>query len=447
MSCSRALELPELLDYIVDFLGDDGPALKACSYVSNAWGTSTARHLFLNLDINPELPRHRIQIAGDDENAILDAAAFELSYTWLVTRHRVVDNVRAIELWTTSTYEYEASSLHPKCASSAFIVDLMATFHRLRSLNVFVYGPLALSTPSRRTPSSPLKLESLGIHCRPWQETLPLQEVLAHVQEVEDLVWGGVMDGDLRILAEEGEAALIPCTKVTESIRLIRTDAEDVPTTCRSLAAFFDTSDVTSILFQEYWPGGLATSDAFKIFCQKHAPRVEHLGFLTGAMTPNEMGTGDVGAYLIDSVSKRRRSFFAAADDMLRFDLSRWTEVPPSIELNIALNTMHRREEVRLWSILIGILLTAPMKSLLHIFIDFTLISTGLSQSTILQSLAVLDWNLLDRILDRQSGLRTLLISFSPIHANVSINSGELEDFVRERLSSGASQLVQFWHL
>lgn len=89
------------------------------------------------------------------------------------------------------------------------------------------------------------------------------------------------------------------------------------------------------------------------------------------------------------------------------------------------------------------ILLSAPPGSLLHISISLSFTIQELSLWKAMWILANLNWDLLDSIVDRQASLRTLKIHFS---AHSPLAFGELEDFVREKISSRVSQVVSFSH-
>lgn len=113
MNCFRApFQLPELLDHIIDFLGDDRSALKASYLVSDTWSISAARHLFSSLRLDPEHPRYIIRTTNNDYGGY-DAAAFECDYAWLMTRPRIVDHVQSIYFFhRLSTGIYATACVH-----------------------------------------------------------------------------------------------------------------------------------------------------------------------------------------------------------------------------------------------------------------------------------------------------------------------------------------------
>lgn len=303
MHCSRVLQVPELLDYIIDFLKGKIPLLKTCSLVSQAWSISAARHLFSTILINPELPHHRIQATDNDEDDITDTDAFELSYTWLITRPRVINNVRTISIYIWEATEQATSGA--RCISYTFVFDTLSRFHRLRSLSILADGPLHVSplSPSHCTTASLLKLETLAIDCsRDEVEQIPMREMLACVHEVRNLVLVGMdYEACLRSLVEEknGGAAIAPTTKVTKSIKPTLVSTKNVVAMCRMLASIFDISDATSIVFEESWPKGAFPYDTFNTFTQEHVPNLEHLRFCSDTIRSLVLFGWNVGVYTL----------------------------------------------------------------------------------------------------------------------------------------------------
>lgn len=312
--CSRALKIPELLDYIVNFLGDDLPALKASSLVCSTWCKAAARQLFSTLHIDPHDPLGlHIWIADDDDGKkLVGEAAFELSYIWLVTRPRIVDNVKTISIsnWFVNQQQTSPSQQptgdHGQCP--ALIVDIMATFHQLRNLVIFRHEgwrtPITLSSYMLSTPLSRLKLEVLDVRCdiidnvdRPG-EYLLLRDLLVHVEEVKSLtLWDTVINLWPPWRVEWGSVSPVSRTRLG-SFTLPNTRMWNFPSISHVLVSLFDMSGFTRIALEKYWP--YRSVDTFNTFIQGFTSQIEGFGFsIDESTTWREGPIWTPGAYFL----------------------------------------------------------------------------------------------------------------------------------------------------
>lgn len=183
---TRRVLCAELVDHILGYLrlDDDQQSLSTCSFVCKMWAESAARHVLSTIFINPT-----ILVQGDDGIIPAYFAARECP--------RVTRNARDVKLKTTKaeqTKRIRGDELSLNIVPVQLIADIVATFPRLRSIEIFEVWigttiPESLSTlPFARTTPPAGAIRKLVIECSlNIYNTLPLRDLLDIFTEIKTL--------------------------------------------------------------------------------------------------------------------------------------------------------------------------------------------------------------------------------------------------------------------
>lgn len=272
-----ALTIPEIVDQIVQVLGNDRSGLTCCSLVCREWANLTARYLFATITFNPTYLSR--SLAND--------TLLRPMHAWLVNKPRVVNNVREVIIDPARNAPMSFPTLNAfSYICPQLIGDIHATFPHLRSMQFatayFVTEPhpsllsdYPFSVPSTTSPISRLVLHVVS---STFVKT-PMVDVLGAFSGVDTLVLrvgGRLIDSSLA--STQKSAPLLHRSRVRA---LVVRDATSLTADrlWRMLGLSVDPNSLVSLSVLDHGP--LNTALCINEFIREHASHIHHFAFST----------------------------------------------------------------------------------------------------------------------------------------------------------------------